>query len=45
MLSDIVSGNENIRESFVQLTKELFSNEQYKEIVICIGTDFYNSCL
>lgn len=41
MLSDIASGNENMRGSFVQLTKELFSNEQYKGIVLRIGTDFY----
>ena len=41
MLSDIASGNENMRGNFVQLTKELFSTDQYKEIVLRIGTDFY----
>lgn len=41
MFLDIINGNKNMKENLVQLTKELFSIEQYEKIVLRIGMNFY----
>lgn len=41
MISGVVNGNDKDMESVIQLTKKLFSIEQYEKIVLRIGVDFY----
>ena len=41
MISSVVSGNDNDMECVIQLTKKLFSIEQYEKIVLRIGEGFY----
>lgn len=41
IIGDVLDGNEISWEHLMELTKELFSPQQYEEIVLRIGKDFY----